>query len=196
VGRACRGSSARTAKILLDAGANINNAGGLRGRGNKYAAGFTPLHWAAYLGCGDLIRLLAERGANLNAQDQRGHTPMHVACIWAQSAASELLVELGASCDIRDRTDYTPADLAREAYANYHFESIRPKAWWATPLGSFPGPGAWLECEKRVRWAEEDRAVRNRKKLEMLASGGESNKRAFDQVGEQAHAQKRPRPAV
>jgi hypothetical protein len=163
--------------------------------GNQYAPGFTALHWAAYLGCCDLVRLLVDKGAHMNAKDLRGQTPLHVACAWAQGASSELLVELGASCEIVDNHGLTPGDIAEEAYIKYHFPSMRPQDWWGTPFDTFPGPGAWMECANRVKWAEEDRAVRNRKRLEMLAAGAvEGSKRSLDPTDAHMRAPKRQRP--
>lgn len=39
--------------------------------------GSTPLHWACAKSQQHAIRLLVERGANINAQNKRGVTPLH-----------------------------------------------------------------------------------------------------------------------
>ena len=59
-----------TAKLLLDAGANINAVNG---------NGQTVLHAAARLDLKDLVRFMAERGANLNAKDRGGSTALDIA---------------------------------------------------------------------------------------------------------------------
>jgi ankyrin repeat protein len=41
--------------------------------------GQTALHAAAYMGYGDVIQYLAEKGANLNAKDKYGETPLTIA---------------------------------------------------------------------------------------------------------------------
>ena len=41
--------------------------------------GRTPLHAAAYLGWNEMIRFLAEQGANLDAKDKYGQTPLSIA---------------------------------------------------------------------------------------------------------------------
>ena len=97
---------------LLDQGSDPNARGGL-GWGQQKppdedckqviapdkhcaASGFTPLHWAAYCGHVSVIEALMDRGAVVNAVDERGHTPLHVAAIWAQSDACEALIKRGA----------------------------------------------------------------------------------------------------
>jgi ankyrin repeat protein len=55
---------------LLAAGADVNDA-------NR--AGTTALHGAAFWGWNSVVRLLAERGARLDAKDARGRTPIDAA---------------------------------------------------------------------------------------------------------------------
>src|SRR5690606_12732961 len=59
-----------TAKLLLEAGADINRAS---------PNGQTSLHFAARLDLKDLIRFLGERGADLMAKDRSGATPLDIA---------------------------------------------------------------------------------------------------------------------
>lgn len=54
--------------LLLAAGADINGKDGTRG--------LTPLHEAARWGWNDVVQFLVDRGANLNAKDNRGLTPV------------------------------------------------------------------------------------------------------------------------
>jgi ankyrin len=89
--------------------------------GGVYGDGRTALHAAAYLGWKDMIRLLAEKGANLDAKDMYGMTPLEIALgdpvgrlyrnlpggryddrfrrppFRVDKETSELLVELGAA---------------------------------------------------------------------------------------------------
>ena len=53
--------------MLLDAGADVDDAD---------TRGQTALHGAAFWGYNDLVRLLASRGAALDAKDRRGMTPI------------------------------------------------------------------------------------------------------------------------
>ncbi len=57
-------------KLLLDAGADVNAVN---------EGDFTALHAAAYRGLNEVIRILVERGANINARDYRGRTPYRLA---------------------------------------------------------------------------------------------------------------------
>jgi ankyrin repeat protein len=69
-GRRSQGAE-ETVKILLDApGAEIN-------RVNE--ADFTALHGAAFRGLDEVIQILVDRGADINARDYRGRTPYRLA---------------------------------------------------------------------------------------------------------------------
>jgi ankyrin repeat protein len=63
-------SAEEAVKTLLDAGADINAAN---------EADFTAIHGAAFRGLNEVIQLLVERGANINARDYRGRTPYRLA---------------------------------------------------------------------------------------------------------------------
>jgi ankyrin repeat protein len=58
------------ARMLLDAGANINAANN---------NGQTALHAAARMDMKDFVRFIGERGANLDAKDRSGSTPLDIA---------------------------------------------------------------------------------------------------------------------
>ncbi|MGL4463239.1 MAG: ankyrin repeat domain-containing protein [Planctomycetia bacterium] len=74
---------------------------------DKY--GFTALHGVAGEDHPEMIRLLADAGADVNAGDDRGHTPLHLA---ANPEAVEALVEVGADVNARSRDGGTPLHLA------------------------------------------------------------------------------------
>jgi ankyrin repeat protein len=56
--------------ILLDAGADIHAVN---------EADFTALHGAAFRGLNEVIQILVDRGANINARDFKGRTPYRIA---------------------------------------------------------------------------------------------------------------------
>lgn len=58
-------------RMLIDAGLDVNAA---NGRGGQ-----TALHGAALMGYDDVVRFLAENGAQLDVEDSRGFTPLQVA---------------------------------------------------------------------------------------------------------------------
>ena len=100
--------------FLVEAvGADVNAAN---------AAGFTPLHGAAYKGSVDIIAYLVERGARMNVRDYRGRTPYRLAS-WARNStdfyrwpkAAELLRQLGANPRLGVPANLQERELARAA---------------------------------------------------------------------------------
>uniref|UniRef100_M4CDL5 S-acyltransferase n=1 Tax=Brassica campestris TaxID=3711 RepID=M4CDL5_BRACM len=78
--------------------------------------GRSPLHWAAYKGFADSIRLLLFLDAYRGRQDKEGCTPLHWAAIRGNLEACTVLVQAGKKEDlmITDNTGLTPAQLAAE----------------------------------------------------------------------------------
>ncbi|WZZ90624.1 hypothetical protein YC2023_119203 [Brassica napus] len=78
--------------------------------------GRSPLHWAAYKGFADSIRLLLFLDAYRGRQDKEGCTPLHWAAIRGNLEACTVLVQAGKKDDlmITDNTGLTPAQLAAE----------------------------------------------------------------------------------
>ncbi|KAL2587852.1 hypothetical protein GLYMA_13G163400v4 [Glycine max] len=78
--------------------------------------GRSPLHWAAYKGFADSIRLLLFLDAHRGRQDKEGCTPLHWAAIRGNLEASTVLVQAGKKEDlmVTDNTGLTPAQLASD----------------------------------------------------------------------------------
>ena len=81
-------------KLLLDAGADVNAVN---------EADFTALHGAAFRGLDEVLEILVQRGAHINARDFRGRTAYRLAEGSKQSfqfqaypATAEFLKKLGA----------------------------------------------------------------------------------------------------
>ena len=73
------------AEFLLSKGANIdekNTVGGYKG--------YTPLFWAILYGETDVVKFLAEKGADVNAKADNGKTPLSI----ASEAGDEKIVEI------------------------------------------------------------------------------------------------------
>ena len=77
------------------------------------AVGETPVHWMAALGDGAAIRLLANAGADLSAQDHQGNTALHLAVTGAHESAVAALIAEGAAVTLHNALGQTPEDLAR-----------------------------------------------------------------------------------
>ncbi len=88
--------SAEMARILVEAGADVNAVG---------AEGMTPL-MGDLLNCPEAVKFLLEQGANPCARDNKGNTPLHYCTYSAESA--RLLIEAGADVNARNATGNTP----------------------------------------------------------------------------------------
>ncbi|OAY78542.1 Protein S-acyltransferase 24 [Ananas comosus] len=78
--------------------------------------GRSPLHWSAYKGFADCIRLLLFLDAYRGRQDKEGCTPLHWAAIRGNLEACTVLVQAGKKEDlmIQDKSGLTPAQLASD----------------------------------------------------------------------------------
>ncbi|WCJ29949.1 Ankyrin repeat family protein with DHHC zinc finger domain [Euphorbia peplus] len=78
--------------------------------------GRCPLHWAAYKGFADCIRLLLFLDVYRGRQDKEGCTPLHWAAIKGNLEACTVLVQAGKREDlvVTDNTGLTPAQLASD----------------------------------------------------------------------------------
>ena len=97
------------ALLLLNAGANVDSAD---------EHGGTPLITAARWlppsgGCADMLRLLALKGAHLDARDGQGFTAAHWAASCGNSNALRTLASLGACMDLSGDNGSTPLQLAQ-----------------------------------------------------------------------------------
>ena len=97
---AARGGAIECARLLLDAGADVN--------ADSHSL-VTPVHQAATV---DVMALLIERGADVDAQDSKGRTPLHLACRRGAVELAEFLICLGARTLIRNDQGKSPLDVA------------------------------------------------------------------------------------
>ena len=119
--RAVRAVDLAAVKLLVDAGANPAQA---------IKDGSTPLMAAAGLGAprggdeevteaGDrndpveVMKILVEKGADVNAANELGMTPAHYAVQRGSERVIEYLASKGARFDTKNKQGRTPADLAR-----------------------------------------------------------------------------------
>ncbi|CAB1115548.1 unnamed protein product [Ectocarpus sp. CCAP 1310/34] len=63
--------------------------------------GHTPLHLAAGLGCDDMMPLILQQGAVVDALDNQRRTPLHLAATVGSCPAVEVLLAAGADLSLR-----------------------------------------------------------------------------------------------
>jgi len=74
----------------------------------------------------ELVKLLLEKGADVNVKDQRGFTPLHKACGLGRFRIAKFLLDHGANPEARNVNDRTPLHIAagpgREAIIDWYRE--------------------------------------------------------------------------
>ena len=95
---------------MLDAGVDINA---------RYGKDLTVLMWAAgyadgagVLDAENVVKLLLDRNADINAADDRGRTALMIAAELDHAAIVDILVKHGADRSITDKQGKTALDLA------------------------------------------------------------------------------------
>ncbi|MEW5315647.1 MAG: hypothetical protein WDW38_007060 [Sanguina aurantia] len=112
--------------------------------------GRTPLHWAAYKGYADTIRLLVVLDARYSLPDREGCTPLHWAAIKGHGEACTVLLQGGSNSVLsaKDVTGATPVQLATDKghlRLGQHLKDMRSKAdKAATGCCGRNGPLSWL----------------------------------------------------
>lgn len=74
--------------------------------------GHTALHWACDGGFSELVQVLLEHDARVNAQNCDGSTPLHMAYTCEHTQVLQLLLRAGASITLLDSDGCTPLDLS------------------------------------------------------------------------------------
>jgi ankyrin repeat protein len=93
-----------TAELLLARGADVNL---------KDKFGWTPLHFAAESADVNIIELLLDKGAEVNAKDdEAGFTALHHAVRLGKRNVAELLITRGADVNVKDKQGHTPLYVA------------------------------------------------------------------------------------
>lgn len=68
--------------------------------------GNTPLHVAAQNGHYDIVKLLIELSANLNAKNENGNTPLHMSVNYDYFDCSRALIDAGADPNIKNKAGH------------------------------------------------------------------------------------------
>ncbi len=80
--------------------------------GDVNKTGWTPLHYAATRGHLDIIRLLLEEHAYIDAESPNGTTPLMMAARYGSSEAVKLLLDEGADVSLKNQQKLTAIDFA------------------------------------------------------------------------------------
>lgn len=87
----------------------------------KDADGRTPLHWACRGVHFEVVKYLADKGADVNVKDNNGTAPLHSLAVRGHIEAIELLIRKGADVNIGDMAGNTPIHWASR---RGHFEIV------------------------------------------------------------------------
>jgi ankyrin repeat protein len=93
--------------------------------------GWTPLHYAATGGSLDVMQLLIENYAYIDAESPNGSTPLMLAAMYGTSMAVELLLNAGADSTLKNELGLTAVHFAlmvkNQASADLVSKSIRAR---------------------------------------------------------------------
>ena len=160
---AARQSSYACAQVLLENGAEVDAV--------YPSLGWTPFHWATDL---EVIRLLRDHGADINAQDRKGRTALHLATYQSERELAEGLLALGPDTTLKNKSGKTAFEVAR-----IHCAYLRPTK---TGERGWPGPDVPLTIfevfdlpgvgKKTVRTLHEQHGVQSLDDVKRMAQDG------------------------
>lgn len=113
------------AKQLIERGGDVNKTG------------WTPLHYAATGGHVEIIKLLLEEHAYIDAESPNGSTPLMMAAMYGTAAAAKLLMEEGADPSIKNELGLTAIDFAQKANRQDVVEAIAKTVRSREPAGKW-----------------------------------------------------------
>ena len=90
------------AKLLVSRDADINHPG------------WTPLHYAATGGHVEIIQLLLDESAYIDAESPNGTTPLMMAARYGNAKSVQLLLNEGADFEVKNQLGLTALDFAKQ----------------------------------------------------------------------------------
>jgi len=112
-------------KKLIEKGADVNKTG------------WTPLHYAATHGHVDVMRLLLDNSAYIDASSPNGTTPLMMAAQYGSIEAVRFLLNEGADPTLRNQQQLSAADFAQRAVRPDALEAISAALRTRTPKGTW-----------------------------------------------------------
>ena len=88
----------------IQQGADVNT--------NAENNGWKALSWASFKGCTEIVKLLLENGADMEAKDNYGETALMLAARWGYVKAVKVLLEYGADVDSKSKYGFTALQYA------------------------------------------------------------------------------------
>ena len=146
---AARAANADLARLLLDAGADVDAA--------TRIGAYTPLHLASEVGGAEVVGLLLEAGAEQTATtaDVGGATPLHLAAGAGEADAIRLLLAHGGDADVRE---------ARWGQTALMYAAARGREAAVRALlegGADPALATWVtDITALAEWSQADRRAR------------------------------------
>ena len=118
-------SQTELAVQMIDKGADVNQTG------------WTPLHYAATAGNAQLIKILLDKHAYIDAESPNKTTPLMMAAHYGTASAVKLLLEEGADVGLKNDLGLTAIDFAQQAkkqdsvdVISAFIRSQQPKGKW------------------------------------------------------------------
>ena len=117
-------------KVLLDAGADVNQ--------RNASVGWAAVHYAAYEGHADVLRMLIAHGAIPDIEDKSGDTPETFATEWQNAECVAILRESTAARRDRDMSEMMDSDDNRSDDSDEDDEDESSMMNWIMPPPSVP----------------------------------------------------------
>jgi uncharacterized protein len=114
-------------QTLIDKGAEVNKKG------------WAPLHYAAANGHDDVVRLLLDKSAYIDAGSPNGTTPLMMAARGDYASTVNLLLDQGADPAVKNQLGLTALDFAKHYKGP---DAIKILSVRTVRLGDAPAPGA------------------------------------------------------